>query len=65
MRRLIEAANLCLGVFTQSMLIGAHAGRGTKPHVPVAVNDEAEVSSAMVASPLHKLRLEAPADGAK
>jgi hypothetical protein len=65
MRRVIEAANLRLGVFAQSMLVSAHAGRGTEPHVPVAVNDEAEVSSAMVASYLHKLRLEAPAEGAK
>jgi hypothetical protein len=65
MRRLIEAGNLRLGFFAQTMLIGAHAGRGAEPHVPVAVNDEAEASSAMVASRLHKLRLEAPVDGAK
>jgi hypothetical protein len=65
MRHVVEAKNLRLGFFAQSMLIGAHAGCGTEPHVPVAVNEKAEVSSAMVASQLHRLRLEAPSEGAK
>jgi hypothetical protein len=49
----IKAIYFHPGVVAQSMLIGLHADRRAEPHVPVAMDDKAELFAAMIAAQCH------------
>jgi len=61
----VEAANLCSRLAVQPLLISVCAGRAAEPHAPVAVDDEAELAAAMVASHRHTRLLHALGAGAR
>jgi hypothetical protein len=61
----VEAANLCSCFAVQPLLIGVGAGRATEPHAPVAMDAEAKLVPAMVASHGHTRRLHALGAGAR
>jgi len=53
----VEASYFDFGFFAQATLIGRHAGRITKSHVPIAPDAKAELAAAMVAAHRHELSL--------
>jgi hypothetical protein len=49
----IEMPYFHLRFVAQSMLVGLHANRRAESHVPVAMDDEAELFAAMIAAECH------------
>jgi hypothetical protein len=52
-RREFKVAYLCFGGIVQSASVRVYACHRAKPHLPVAVNDETESPTTMVAAQRH------------